>query len=131
VKRLADNFLLLAVAFALLGMGFGLYIAASNDHTLAGAHAHNNLLGWVTMAIYGLYYRLVPTAVTRLATVHFAVTVIGNLIFPVGIGLAILDVTPALAAIGGALETVAMAIFGFIVWKHRGAQTHIASAVAG
>ena len=29
----------------------------NNDFTLAPAHAHNNLLGWVSMAIYGLYFR--------------------------------------------------------------------------
>ena len=121
MRHLPYYFIGLAVVFALIGMGYGLYMAASNDHNLAGAHAHNNLLGWVTTAIYGLYYRVVPGSITRLAKVHFAATMIGNLIFPIGIGLAILGITPVLAAIGGLLEIVAMAIFGFTVWRHRGA----------
>jgi hypothetical protein len=29
----------------------------AQDFTLSPAHAHLNLLGWVTMAIYGLYHR--------------------------------------------------------------------------
>jgi hypothetical protein len=121
MRNLPGYFIGMAVVFALLGMGYGMYMAGSQDHTLAGAHAHNNLLGWVTTALYGFYYRAVPGSVTRLATIHLAVTLVANLIFPIGIGLAILGTTPALAAIGGALEIVAMVIFGFTVWRHRAA----------
>lgn len=102
-------------------MGVGMYMAGSRDHTLGGAHYHNNLLGWVTMAIYGLYYAVVPSAITRLATFHLSVTLVANVIFPFGIGLAILGRTPALAAIGGALQILAMLIFAYTVWRHRAA----------
>lgn len=123
MRKLPYYFIGLATVFALVGMAHGMYMAGSGDHMLAGAHAHNNLLGWVTMAIYGLYYARVPAALTRLATVHFGVTVIANLVFPFGIGLAILGQTPALAAIGGSLQMIAMAIFAYTVWRHRGAIT--------
>lgn len=121
MKSVSFYFIALAVVFALIGMGYGMYMAASENHLLAGAHAHNNLLGWVTMAIYGLYYRAVPQAVGPLATVHFWVTLVANLIFPIGIGMAILAITPALAAIGGGLEIIAMLIFGYTVLRHRAA----------
>jgi hypothetical protein len=121
MKNLPFYFIFVATLFALLGMGYGMYMAGSEDHLLAGAHAHNNLLGWVTMAIYGLYYKTVSSAVTGLATTHFAVTLIANLIFPAGIALAILGTTPLLAAIGGALEIIAMLIFAWTVWRHRAA----------
>ena len=119
MKNIPFYFIGVSVIFALIGMGYGMYMAGSQDHLLAGAHAHNNLLGWVTMAIFGLYYRAVPTAVTGLATIHFWVTLVANLIFPIGIGMAILGMTPALAAIGGALEMLSMLIFGYTVWRHR------------
>jgi hypothetical protein len=121
MQRLPFYFIGASVLFALGGMLFGMYMAGSEDHLLAGAHAHNNLLGWVTMAIYGLYYKAVPSSVTRLAQVHFWVTLIANLIFPYGIALAILGTTPLLAAIGGGLEIVAMLIFAYTVWRHRSA----------
>lgn len=121
MKNLPYYFIGLAAVFALLGMAFGMYMAASDDHTLAAAHAHNNLLGWVTMAIYGLYYATVPVALTRLASVHFGVTLVGNLIFPIGIALAISGQTTALAAVGGGIEIIAMLIFAYTVWRHRGA----------
>jgi len=119
MKNIPFYFIGVSVIFALIGMGYGMYMAGSQDHLLAGAHAHNNLLGWVTMAIFGLYYRAVPTSVTGLATIHFWVTLVANLIFPFGIGMAILGMTPALAAIGVGLEILSMLIFGYTVWRHR------------
>ena len=119
MKSLPFYFIAAAVIFALAGMGYGMYMAGSQDHLLAGAHAHNNLLGWVTMAIFGLYYRVVPAAVTGLATIHFWITLLANLIFPFGIALAILGTTPLLAAIGGGLEMISMLIFGWIVLRNR------------
>jgi hypothetical protein len=121
MQRLPFYFIGLATVFALIGMGYGMYMAGSEDHTLAGAHAHNNLLGWVTMALYGLYYAAVPAAVTRLATIHFSITVLANIVFPFGIGMAIVGQTPALAAIGGALQIIAMLIFAYTVWRYRAA----------
>ena len=123
MKSLPFYFIAASVIFALLGMGYGMYMAGSENHLLAGAHAHNNLLGWVTMAIYGLYYRAVPAAIGRLATVHFWITLVANLIFPIGIALAILVTTPLLAAIGGGLEMLAMLIFGWIVLRNRAGLT--------
>jgi len=119
MKNLPFYFIFLATLFALVGMFYGMYMAGSENHLLAGAHAHNNLLGWVTMAIYGLYYRAVPGAVSGLANVHFWVTLVANLVFPVGIALAILGTTPLLAAIGGGLEIIAMLIFAWTVFRHR------------
>lgn len=53
-----DTFCFLTAALAALtGMGLGLYMGINQDFTLAPAHAHLNLLGWVTMALYGLYHR--------------------------------------------------------------------------
>jgi hypothetical protein len=123
MKSLPFYFIFVSTLFALVGMGYGMYMAASQDHLLSGAHAHNNLLGWVTMALYGFYYRAVPGAVTGLATVHFWVTLVANLIFPVGIALAILGTTPLLAAIGGGIEIIAMLIFAYTVFRHRAGLT--------
>lgn len=42
---------------ALVGMMAGMVMGILQDFTIAPAHAHLNLLGWVTMALYGLYHR--------------------------------------------------------------------------
>jgi hypothetical protein len=38
-----------AVVFALAGMVMGIAMAASHDHSVFPAHAHLNLLGWVSL----------------------------------------------------------------------------------
>jgi hypothetical protein len=55
--RISDFCFIVAAIAALGGMILGISMGMSQDFTLAPAHAHANLLGWVTMAIYGLYHR--------------------------------------------------------------------------
>ena len=56
--------LLLRVSTVLLlcGMVFGITMGIRQDFTLAPAHAHLNLIGFVLMFLVGLYYRIVPAA---------------------------------------------------------------------
>jgi hypothetical protein len=49
-----------AALAGITGMALGLYMGMAEDHSLAPAHAHLNLLGWVTMMLYGLYHRGAP-----------------------------------------------------------------------
>lgn len=55
--RISDFCFIVAALCALGGMTLGIVMGISQDFTLAPAHAHLNLLGWVTMALYGLYHR--------------------------------------------------------------------------
>ncbi|WP_273832388.1 cbb3-type cytochrome c oxidase subunit I [Guptibacillus sedimenti] len=65
-------FLKLAALYFLIGVSMGLVMEIMEDHSLAGAHAHINLLGWVSMGLFGFIYILFPKASqTRLAKLHF------------------------------------------------------------
>lgn len=120
MKNLPFWFLGLATLFALGGMGFGIYMAASEDHTLASAHAHNNLIGWVSMALYGLYYKVVPAAaLSRLASLHFILSLFGALLFPFGIGLVIMGQTAVLVGVASMLVIASMALFAYIVFSNK------------
>ena len=55
--KLSNAFLRLAVLFALIGVGIGYYMGATHNFVAAPVHAHVNLLGWVSMFLYGLFYR--------------------------------------------------------------------------
>jgi hypothetical protein len=55
--RIGDFCFLYATLAALVGMVAGIMMGISQDFTLAPAHGHLNLLGWVTVALYGLYHR--------------------------------------------------------------------------
>jgi hypothetical protein len=34
--------------------------AAAHDHSIMPAHAHLNLLGWVSLFLFGIFYKLIP-----------------------------------------------------------------------
>jgi hypothetical protein len=122
MKHLPYYFPSVAVVQALVGMGFGIYMGISQDFTLAPAHAHNNLLGWVSMAIFGLFYLLVPeVAAKRFVPVHFWLALVANIVFPIGIGLAVTDRGEVISIIGSLLEVLSMLLFGIIVWTNRDA----------
>jgi hypothetical protein len=80
MKRLSDRFLQLGVLFAICGMALGVWMGKTNNFTLAPVHAHINLLGWVSMLIYGLVYRAIPRAAEGvLPVVHFWLNVLSLL----------------------------------------------------
>ena len=51
---LSRRWFLAAVTYFVIGIGLGVYMGASGDHSLFPVHAHINLLGWVSMALIGL-----------------------------------------------------------------------------
>ncbi|MGE8066006.1 hypothetical protein [Pseudomonas sp. NPDC089569] len=64
-------FRLAAVYFA-IGVWLGVAMGASGDHSLFAVHAHLNLLGWVSMALFGLIGTLHPAINEgRVATAQF------------------------------------------------------------
>lgn len=58
MPRVSLAFFTTAAVCGLIGMGWGSYMGASHDHTLFPAHAHLNLLGWVSLSIMGTFYAL-------------------------------------------------------------------------
>jgi cbb3-type cytochrome oxidase subunit 1 len=116
MRGIAFLFFVTAALCVTLGMAWGIHMSASGDHTLAGAHAHLNLVGWVTMALFGIYYHLVPAAAdTLLAKVHYAVALAGVVLLVPGIVQAIRLTGETLAKAGSALTLASMAIFLFTV----------------
>lgn len=55
--KLSSFCFLFASLSAVIGIAMGVIMGIAGDFTLVPVHAHVNLLGWVTMAIYGLYHR--------------------------------------------------------------------------
>ncbi len=72
VEKLSRRWFMAAITYFVIGIGFGVYMGASGNHTLFTVHAHINLLGWASMGLTGLLYRSFPAAArTRLAAWHF------------------------------------------------------------
>ncbi|OCP17779.1 MULTISPECIES: hypothetical protein [unclassified Ensifer] len=78
MPRLAQLYFKTAIIFLIIGISMGLHMAIGHDHSAIGAHAHANLLGWVTMAIFGGYHALNPAkAQKRLAMIQYCVYTAG------------------------------------------------------
>jgi hypothetical protein len=122
MPRVSVAFFAIGVVYVLIGMAWGMYMGAANDVTMAPAHAHLNLLGWVTMALYGVFYAL--TRQTMSARLAWA-----NLIAS---GLGVLVLIPSLAmflghsndpkyipvmVVGEVLTVLGMLIFGVSVLR--------------
>jgi hypothetical protein len=118
MHTLSRRFLLSAIAAGVVGMSMGIYMGVSQDHSLAHVHAHVNLLGWVSLALYGLVYQAAPAlAAGRLPQVQFWLSVLGPLAMCGGLaarGEGIEGMFPLIG--GGALVTAGgMAAFAAIV----------------
>ena len=58
--QISRNFMVIGVAYLVLGIVLGMYMGGSGDHSLAPLHAHINLLGFTLMTVFGLVYRVIP-----------------------------------------------------------------------
>ena len=86
MKRIDLSFLTLAALALLIGVGLGIYMGATQDFQYAPVHAHLNLVGWASLAIFGLTYRAYPAlADGLLAKIHLITSGLGGLLLPLGI----------------------------------------------
>ena len=87
----SNNFLRLGVLSALVGMTMGVWMGANEDFVLRPVHAHINLLGFVSMMLFGLFYRAFPAAGRGwLPMLHFILSVLGFLILMPSLALMLL-----------------------------------------
>jgi hypothetical protein len=112
--------LLLRVSTVLLlcGLVFGIVMGIREDFTLAPAHAHLNLIGFVLMFLVGLYYRIVPAAgAGPLATIQAALLIIGAIVLPIGVALVLTGGAGIVVIVGSLVVLAAMALFAWIVFR--------------
>lgn len=81
MPRVSAAFFTVGVLCVLTGMLWGMHMGASHDMVTAPAHAHLNLVGWVTMALYGTFYtiegdRMLP----KLAWLNFIVSTLAIIV---------------------------------------------------
>lgn len=88
---MAQRYLKLAAVYFSVGVLLGMVMGIIHDFSLTSVHAHFNLLGWVSMALFGLIYLFYPNASqTKLAKTHFWLHNIGLPIMQISIALQIL-----------------------------------------
>lgn len=105
----------------LVGEGVGIWMGTNQDFTFAPAHAHLNLLGWVTLSLYGFAHRVYPAlAKSRLALAQAVIAIVSNLVLPAGIAYAIATEQPIIAIIASNGVVLATLLFAIMFARHAG-----------
>jgi hypothetical protein len=122
------SFICAGLLALLIGEGVGIWTGIGQDFTFAPAHAHLNLVGWVTLCLYGLAHRAYPElAGSRLAAAQAWIAIPSAFVLPVGIAFAVTShdvASPVLfmAVIGAFGVLIGTALFAaMFVGKERAA----------
>jgi hypothetical protein len=113
----------LAVLFVFVGMAMGIEMAATQNHAIMPAHAHLNLLGFVSLFLFAIYYERRPALDTsRLAPIQVVVWSVGTVILTIAVAAIHLGYTAAdpIAALASLVVLAALVLFGyFVFWPAR------------
>jgi cbb3-type cytochrome oxidase subunit 1 len=116
-------YLKVATVYFTIGVLAGLTMGIIHDFRFTSFHAHVNLLGWVSMALFGLIYHFYPNAAnSKLAKTQFWLHNIGVPVMLGGIALQVLGVSAALAPtiIGSLAVVIGVILFMVNVFKYVG-----------
>lgn len=109
-----------AVSLGVIGIAAGIVMAASDNHAPMPAHAHLNLLGWVSLFLIGIFYRLHPAIdLARVAIVQVGIWIIGTIILSCGVAAIYLgrpDLEPV-AILGSLIIFGDMLLFAYLVFR--------------
>jgi hypothetical protein len=78
MPRVSIAFFVFAALCGLTGMGWGIFMGMTENHQTFTAHAHLNLLGWVSCSLMGGFYALAKEhAPPRLAWANLWLSTLG------------------------------------------------------
>lgn len=110
--------------FGLLGAYLGSHMAGAGSYALRPIHAHILLVGWLSLFVYGLFYKLYKIKSPKLVAVHSWAAIIGTVGLTLGMYLQFIqpfNVNEAVALIayivGGTILLISFAIFVLVTFK--------------
>lgn len=89
------------------------------------AHAHLNLLGWVSLFLFGIYYERRPALdASRIAIVQVSIWTVGTVLLTIAVAALHLGYAGAdpLAGIAALIVVSGMLLFGYFVFRPEPAQ---------
>jgi cbb3-type cytochrome oxidase subunit 1 len=117
---MSHRFLRIAAVYFVVAVVLGLYMGLTEKFTQAPVHAHLNLLGWVSMALFGLIYRAWPPAgETSLARWHFWIHNLSLPVFMTSLFM-MLDGNAALGPVVGitaSITLIGIVLFAVNLWR--------------
>lgn len=122
--NIARLFMGIGSLYIIVGVSIGAYMGGSGDHSLSPVHAHINLLGFVLMMLFGIFYHIFPgAAATTLARLHFWLHQIGTFVLLLLLFLLMSGrITEAALVPAAPIAEVAvllgLVLFSVNVWRH-------------
>ena len=119
MSNVSRGFLTTSVIYGILGMVLGLHMAISQNHGQMPTHAHMLVVGWVSFALFGLFYHQFDKNIPQIfAKVHFwlAQTSFATLIVALYILYSGNEAGDPIAAIGSIGYAFSFVLFGIIVF---------------
>lgn len=116
--RWPHAFFATAAFYAMVGVGWGLAMGATKNHATYSAHAHLNLLGWLSLAMMGTFYATVGQGVSnKVKAVNFALTNFGVLLMIPGLFMYLGEAGPPavfgpMISVGSMLVAAGFLVFG-------------------
>ena len=123
MPRISEYYFRTAILFLIAGISIGIHMSISQNHNVIGAHAHINLLGWVTSALFGGYYALNPAkAASRLPMIQYVVYVVGVALMGVSLYLLLAGNTAMepVVAVASLITFAGVLLFAWVVWMPAG-----------
>jgi hypothetical protein len=112
MKQIDAYFIVLAAVSLIVGVVLGITMAGSHEFQLLPVHAHVNLVGWASLALFGLTYRSYPELKTgKLALLHLVFGASGAILLPIGIYFAVVKQSETLATVSSLLWLAAVVLF--------------------
>ncbi|HET8869544.1 MAG TPA: hypothetical protein VFM48_03795 [Aquabacterium sp.] len=118
---MAKALLRCAVLYALIGILMGVVMAASGDFQNKGIHVHLNLVGWVSMGLMALAYKIFPDMADSIwAKVQFVAHNLGLPLMGAGIYAIVhrLPMAEPVVGTGSMIVAVAFVAFAINVWRN-------------
>ena len=123
------KYLVWALGYVALGMGLGIFMAASHNHAQHVTHAHILLVGFVVSLIYAVIHKLwLGEKPPRLAKLQFIVHQVGAVTMFGGLFLLFGNIVPE-TQLDPVLATASIAVFSaallmiFMVYKANAVKT--------
>lgn len=118
------RFIRAGALFGLLGAYLGSHMAGAGSYALRPIHAHILLVGWLSLFVYGLFYRVFKITSPKLVAVHGWTAIIGAIGLTAGMYLQFLqpfNINETFALIGyivgGTTLLISFAIFVLVTYK--------------
>lgn len=115
MSRWPNAFFMMAAFYIIIGTCWGLYMSVTHDFATSPAHAHLNLLGFVSLSIMGAFYATLGKGTpTWLVKTNFFLNSIGVAIMITGLGLLFTQTVPPEKLAPLMMISEPMIILGFL-----------------